>query len=102
DITGSAGYIWLRDPSAARTVAQALVDRVAHVSLSHYQTVESGSYTYHTLAAGGRAVDPGMDAASTYLLGTFAGATAPDIVLSFEENTIVTSTTYPHGEHSGP
>jgi predicted AlkP superfamily pyrophosphatase or phosphodiesterase len=102
DITGSAGYIWLRNPPAARAVAQALADRIPHVSFSHYQTIESGVYTYHTLAPAGRTVDPAVDAALRYLLGTFAGSIAPDVVLTFEENTIVTSVTYPHGEHSGP
>jgi hypothetical protein len=102
DITGSAGYIWLRNPAAAATVAQALVDRIAHVSYAHYQTLQSGSYTYHTLAKTGQIVEPHMEAALGYLLSTFAGATAADIVLTFEENTIVTSVTNPHGEHSGP
>jgi arylsulfatase A-like enzyme len=98
----SACYIWLRNPPAAPKVAQHLTDTIAHAPFAYYQTVESGSYIYHPVARTGTTIEPALEAAYQYLLGTFAGPYAPDIVLAFDENTIITTTSYPHGEHSGP
>jgi arylsulfatase A-like enzyme len=98
---GNGAYIWLRNPSASSQVAQYLVNTIPHAPFAYFQTIESGVYTYHPVARTGTVITPELEAAHQYLLGTFSGALAPDIALIFEENTIMTSTSYAHGEHSG-
>jgi len=53
------------------------------------------------MTAGGASLDPGLSAAYDYMLGTFAGPLAPDIMFTFEENTITRVYSGKHGEHGG-
>jgi type I phosphodiesterase/nucleotide pyrophosphatase len=99
---GSAAYIWLRNPAAAARVAGHLVNAIPHTVLGHYATIESGAYTYHSVVRREAHLPQPLLDAYGYLLGTFASPTAPDVMLTFEENTIITGHQYPHGEHSGP
>jgi hypothetical protein len=46
-------------------------------------------------------IDPGLDKAYRFLLSTFAGPTAPDVVTPFRENTIGTKIGSAHGDHGG-
>jgi hypothetical protein len=105
---GNVAFVWLGNgldpagqPNASAQVAQHVVDTMPHIPFAHYQTIESGSYTYHPVVAKGTSLDPALEDAYQYLLGTFAGPIAPDIMLSFEENTITRVYTDPHGEHGG-
>jgi arylsulfatase A-like enzyme len=100
-VGGNSAYIWLRNPAVAPQVAQHLVDIVAHAPFAHYQTIESGRYTFHPVLRRGTSINPALEAAYQYLLGTFAGPLAPDIALTFEENTITRVYTSAHGEHGG-
>jgi predicted AlkP superfamily pyrophosphatase or phosphodiesterase len=100
-VGGNSGYIWLRNPSTAPAVAQHLVDTIAHAPIAHYQTVESGKYVFHPVPRTGTLVEPSLEAAHQYLLGTFAGPLAPDVALTFEENTITRVYKDAHGEHGG-
>jgi len=96
---GSSAYIWLRNPAVAPKVAQHLVDTLHHTPFAHHQTIQSGTYTYHPVVRTGWSLDPALEAAYQYLLGTFAGPLAPDIALAFEEDTITRVYTDAHGEH---
>jgi arylsulfatase A-like enzyme len=104
---GSAAFIWLRNPEVAPAVAQRLVDTIPQARIAHYQTLQTGGYLYHAVPPTGQAVDPALEAAHQYLLGTCAGPLAPDITLTLAENMVVRnrlqgSATSPHGNHSGP
>lgn len=104
---GSAAFIWLRNPEAAPAVAQRLVDVVPHARVAHYQTVQTGGYIHHAVAPTGQTVDPVLEAAHQYLLGTCAGPLAPDITLTLVENMVVRNrlqgnVSSAHGNHSGP
>lgn len=98
---GNSAYIWLRNPEAASRVAQHLVEVIGPAPFAHYQQVESGRYTHHAVARGGTSLDPSLEAAYQYLLGTFAGPLAPDISLAFRENTVTRIHSKGHGEHGG-
>jgi len=98
---GNSAYIWLRNPAVASRVAQHLVDTFTHAPFAHYGAIESGKYVYHPIARTSTTIDLALQAAYQYLLGTFAGPLAPDIALSFEENTITRVYTGSHGEHGG-
>jgi arylsulfatase A-like enzyme len=100
-VGGNSAYIWLRNPPMAPIVAQHLVDTLHHAPFAHHQTIESGRYIYHPVVRTGWSIDPALEAAYQYLLGTFAGPLAPDIALAFEENTITRVYTSFHGEHGG-
>lgn len=103
---GSAAFIWLRNPEVAPAVAQHLVDTVPHARFAHYQTLQSGGYLYRAVPPTGQSMDPALEAAHQYLLGTCAGPLAPDITLTLVENMVVRnrlqgSGATAHGNHSG-
>ncbi|MGH2518992.1 MAG: alkaline phosphatase family protein [Chloroflexota bacterium] len=96
---GNCAYIFLKNPVAAPGVAQHLVDTIAPAPFAHVQSIQSGQYVYTPVPRTGTTIDPALEDAYQYLLGTFAGPLAPDIALSFEENTITRTYTSAHGEH---
>lgn len=98
---GNCAYIWLRNPEASPNVAQHLVDTIKPAHFAHYQTIESGNYSYHTVARSNWPLGQDLEAAHQYLLGTFAGPLAPDIALTFGENVITRVHPDKHGEHGG-
>jgi hypothetical protein len=98
---GNSAFIWVKDPTTAPKVAQHLVDIMPHCPFAHYQTVESGRYTYYPVTPTGTTLDPALERAMQYLLSTFAGPLAPDVSLAFEENTITRWHPNAHGEHGG-
>jgi arylsulfatase A-like enzyme len=111
-VGGNSAYIWLKNPAAAGSVAQKMVDAFPtlplyrsadsrSVAFAHYQTIESGKYIYHPVVPTGTEVDVDLEKAYQYLLRSFAGPIAPDIALWFEENTITSSNPDVHGEHGG-
>jgi hypothetical protein len=85
---GNCAYIWLRNPAASPGVAQHLVNTIKPAHFAHYQTIESGNYTYHPVSRSNWSPGQNLEAAHQYLLGTFAGPLAPDIALTFGENAI--------------
>lgn len=111
-VGGSSAYIWLKNPKHAGAVAQRMVDLFPSLPLdrgttptsvpfAHYQTIESGVYTYHLVTQSGGTIPKDLAAAYQYLLGTFAGPSAPDIALAYQEDMISTATVKSHGEHGG-
>lgn len=101
---GTAAYIYLNAPAGgtpqtqAKAVALAMA-RVPNVSGAYY-LVESHGKIYYDLAPG-QPIDKALNAANHYLLGTFVGPRAPDVVAAFRENTIGSTLKSAHGDHGG-
>lgn len=98
---GNSAFIWLRNPAAAPKVAQHLVNFFDAAPFAHYQSIESGKYVHHPVWRAAMPIRPRLERAFQYLLGTYAGPLAPDITLTFAEDTITRVYTAPHGEHGG-
>ncbi len=98
---GNCAFIWIRNRELARHVARHLVNTIAPAAFAHYQTIESGVYRYYPVQGPEGAIAAELESAQQYLLGTFAGPLAPDIVLAFQENTITRVHPNRHGEHGG-
>lgn len=95
---GTAADIYLRNPTFAPVVAGEMAG-VPNVAGAYYLVRDGTGYAY--LRAPERPVDAGLDAAYGYLLSTFAGSTAPDVVAAFRENTIGSNYKTAHGDHGG-
>ncbi len=95
---GTAADIYLQNYWHGRAVA-AQMSRLPGVAAAYYQADQRGQYEYSP--APGPAIDPALDAAYQYLLSTFAGSTAPDVVTPFRENTIGGLYKSAHGDHGG-
>jgi len=95
---GTGACIWLRNWWRGRAVAEAML-RVRSVAAAYYQVDRGGRYQY--LPAPGMVIDPGLDAANQYLLATFGGPKAPDVVAPFRENTIAKVYSHARGDHGG-
>lgn len=95
---GTASYIYLKDAGKAAAVSEGMA-HLQHVVTSYHQTETGGQYQY--VPVGGASVPPALDAAYRYLLGTIAGATAPDVAAPFHENTIGKVMDTAYGHHGG-
>jgi predicted AlkP superfamily pyrophosphatase or phosphodiesterase len=95
---GTAAYIYLHNPASAAAVAEAMA-KVPNVVAAYYKMSAHGAYYYDRAKAA--PIDTAMDNANRFLLGTFVGATAPDVVATFRENTIGTNLSAAHGDHGG-
>lgn len=93
---GTAADIYVTDRAAAPAVATAMA-RNPNVAGSYH--LDPASLVYEL--ASGTTIDPALDTANRYLLSTFAGPTAPDVVAAFRENTIGTSSKTARGDHGG-
>jgi hypothetical protein len=81
----TAGYIWLQDPSKAQSVADNVVaTKDSRVQSVYYKVtgVKGDSY----VRAGGLSVTSQVDAADQYLLTSFLGGNAPDVVVFCTEH----------------
>jgi len=75
----TAGYIWLQNRSLAPVVAGNIVHAAnAHIQSVYYR-VQAGSGDSYVLASG-QHVGSDIDLANQYLLSTFQGGNAPDVV----------------------
>lgn len=95
---GTAAYIYLKNGSAAKAVAAAMA-QVPNTAGAYYLLDKRGTYYYDR--APGVTIDPALDTAHHFLLGTFADARAPDVVVPFRENTIGFARSTAFGEHGG-
>lgn len=95
---GTAADIYLHNYWHARAVATDML-RLPNVAAAYYQMRPHGHYEY--VPVPGMQIDPALDAAYQYLLSTFVGPTAPDVVAPFRENTIGARLTTAHGDHGG-
>jgi arylsulfatase A-like enzyme len=81
----TAGYIWLQDASLASVVAGNIVHAANPHIQSVYYRVHAGTSDGYVLAAG-QHVSPSMDVANQYLLSSFLGGNAPDVVAFCSED----------------
>jgi arylsulfatase A-like enzyme len=95
---GTAADIYLHNPSRARAVSAAM--RQLHGVAAAYSHQRSGS-AFEYVPAPGQSLAPDLDAAYRYLLSTFDGAAAPDVVAPFHENTIGRAYDRAYGDHGG-
>jgi hypothetical protein len=95
---GTAPCIYIHNPKRSKAVSRQLAQLPA-VAASYYLQSSVGQYAYQP--APGTKVDPSLDAAYRYLLGTFAGPSAPDVVIPLRENAIPQAFTRAHGDHGG-
>lgn len=81
----TAGYVWLQNPGIARTVAgNVLAKKNPYVQSVYYKVTTNGVDSY--LHAGGLPISSGVDHANQYLLKSFLGGNAPDVVAFCVEN----------------
>jgi arylsulfatase A-like enzyme len=95
---GTAADIYLRNPTMAQSVANGMA-RVPGVEAAYFLTETEGAYAY--VLAPRAQIEGALDDAYHYLLATFAGPTAPDVVAAFRENTIGAAFKNAHGDHGG-
>jgi hypothetical protein len=81
----TAGYIWLQNPDLAPAVADNVVARKdPHIQSVYYKATSKGVDSY--ARAGGLSIAAGVDSANQYLLRSFLGGNAPDVVALCTEN----------------
>lgn len=95
---GTAADIYLYNPSHARAVSAGMAT-VPGVAAAYYHHETTGQFEY--LPAPGTSLAPALDDAYRYLLSTFDGPAAPDVVAPFHENTIGRTYTQAYGDHGG-
>jgi arylsulfatase A-like enzyme len=95
---GTASYIYLQEPTAARAVAEKMLT-VRNVTAAYFRKVSKARIHYAPALGAGLA--PELDAAYRYLLASFAGPTSPDVVATFRENTIGQARAAAYGHHGG-
>jgi hypothetical protein len=95
---GTAADIYLHNPSRARAVSREMA-RVSGVAGAYYHHRRGGQFEY--LPAPGQSLPPALDDAYRYLLSTFDGPAAPDVVAPYHENTIGKTYTQAYGDHGG-
>lgn len=111
-VGGSSAYIWLHNRADSASVARNLLTVLPTfptagttppdaITFAHYRHLAGESYRYDPVVAPGKDLAPDLAAAYQYLLGTFNGPSAPDIVLSYPENMISRAAADQHGEHGG-
>lgn len=82
----SAGYIWVKDSSRAVAAAQQVAALNSPYIQSVYARVRSvRGYSYTRVSSPGLLRAAGTEAANQYLLNSFNGPNAPDIVALFTE-----------------
>lgn len=92
---GSSKYIYLRRPTTltARAVARETL-RLPGVIAAYFR--HGGAYE-----PAASTIEGDMLAAHEYLLGTFRGRIAPDVVAVYRENTVGTAIPWAYGNHGG-
>jgi type I phosphodiesterase/nucleotide pyrophosphatase len=84
----SGAYLWLKDPSKAQQAASNVAALNGAYIQSVYYQAPDGSYV--RVGPAGRVLLPGADAANHYLLQSFSGPNAPDVVVLFDEGAVGT------------
>jgi hypothetical protein len=95
---GTGAHLWIHNWWRARAVAESLLTAPGVVA-SYYKVNQKGKHQY--LPAPGQHIDPALDAANQFLLSTYVGPRAPDVVIPFRENTIGRIHKFAHGDHGG-
>lgn len=81
----TGGYIWLQNPAVAQVVATNILKKNdPHIQSVYYKVhAPSGDSYVH---AGGLPITAAVDTANQYLLSTFLGGNAPDVVVFCTED----------------
>jgi predicted AlkP superfamily pyrophosphatase or phosphodiesterase len=95
---GTCAYIYLHNQKKGKAVAQAFI-KAPNVTGSYY--LVDAKQTYYYDLAPGMKIDPALNTAYHALLSTFVGPRAPDVVVTFRENTIGRKLAAAHGDHGG-
>jgi arylsulfatase A-like enzyme len=75
----TAGYVWLQNPALAQVVANNVVQQHnPHIQTVYYKVESKAGDGY--VRAGGQPISAAMEAANQYLLSSFQGGNAPDVV----------------------
>jgi hypothetical protein len=93
---GTAAYTYLQNPPTAPAAAAKFAS-TSGVEGAYFRSLSTGVYE----TASGPSIDPALEAAHRYLLDTFVGSTAPDVVAAFRENTIGNKLSFAYGNHGG-
>lgn len=98
----TAGYIWLQNGALDQVVANNIVkahDR--HINAVFYRVQNNNTATY--VPAAGLSLPAGAEAADQYLLSSFQGGNAPDVVAFCMENATFVNSGAPgwKGNHGG-
>lgn len=81
----TAGYIWLQNSALAQTVANNVVkNNDPHIQSVYYKSHATSGDTY--VRAGGLVITPAVDNANQFLLRSFQGGNAPDVVAICSED----------------
>jgi arylsulfatase A-like enzyme len=99
----SAGYLWLRDRSRADRVAANIVGlRNATIRAVYYRRF--GTYSYVRASPLGPELPSQTDQAYQFLLNTFSGGSAPQVVIFLRENASILGRNQVgwRGDHGGP
>lgn len=97
----TATYIWLRDIAKAKTVATNIVNaRDPGIQSVYYLTRTRQGMAY--LPSPGTKLNPGLDAANTYLLSTLMNGHEPMVVaFCFKHQTTSSTSTHWRADHGG-
>jgi arylsulfatase A-like enzyme len=98
----TAGYVWLQDSTRAQIVAGDIVNkRAAHIQSVYYKVTRSSGDAY--VHAGGMPISPQVDRANQYMLQSFIGGNAPDVVAFCTEDAafVTTGAASWKGNHGG-
>jgi len=99
----SAGYLWLKNRARASRVAVNIARlENPYIRAVYFRTRDS--YTYQLVPAHSPSISPDLDRAYQFLLGTFAGPSAPQVVVFLKENSDIqgrNQITW-RGDHGGP
>jgi hypothetical protein len=97
DTYHTAGYIWLKDgtkgPPAARNIVRL---KNPYIQSVYYKVLANHHYSFVRASSIKAFTTPAADAANQYLLGSFDGPDAPDVVIFFSEE----SASLPDGQAS--
>lgn len=99
----TGGYLWLRDRARASKVADRIVGlRNPWIRAVYYRN--PGSYSFLLASGSRRLVSPALDRAYQFLLGTFAGPSAPHVAIFLRENASIQGRNQIgwRGDHGGP
>ncbi len=84
---GEAGAIWLKDPTRAKAVADALVAmKPGHVEAIFYRSAPGNKYTYLQDSPTGWVINTSVITALQDLVNTTAGRNGPDVWMLYHEN----------------
>jgi hypothetical protein len=87
DTYHTAGYIWLKNGSKSGAVAQNIVRlKNRYIQSVYYKASAHGSYRFVRASSLKAFAVPAADAANRYLLHSFDGPNAPDVVVFFSED----------------